>query len=504
LQVEIDQMVDTGTLEAIDARVIPSGATVINSTMVLKKKPDKYKARLCACGNELKGQVAETYSPTIGALTYATVHQIVIIDRMHVRIIDTIGAFLYQDYPQDNNALYVRMPAKVMEACSIPCGTLYRVKKYIYGLPDSGLAYYRAYSQLLTECGYKKSRSDPCLFLKISADLKEKVYVWIHVDDTFCAASNEELLDALEHDIKKKFNVTVNKNVESYLGINFKTLKNGDVKITQPLLLQGLFDEFKDELKSHRAREPLAPQRLEGSKSADSTPMDVSEYLHLEGALIYLTKSRPDIQTAVSFGATHSVNPTRGDFEELIHCLKYLESTREAGLVLKAGEPNRDLILKCHVDASYLTHPDSKSHQGYCLSFGEIGTFYSKSSKQQLVSTSSTQSEIKALQSLVIDIIFVIELCKEIGRPIKLPTIVFEDNAAVIALSKEMTSRAKRCKHFLMTVSWIREQVELGLIQMEKIATEMNHADLLTKVLTGLQFRQHASQILGADVLREN
>ncbi len=290
----------------------------------------------------------------------------------------------------------------------------------------------------------------------------------------------------------------------SYLGINFETLRNGDVKITQPLLLNNLLEEFKDELKAHRAREPLAPQRLEGSKSSDHTPIDVSEYLHLEGALIYLTKSRPDIQTAVSFGATHSVNPTRSDFDELIHCLKYLESTRTAGLILKAGEPNRDLILKCHVDASYLTHADSKSHQGYCLSFGDIGTFYSKSSKQQLVATSSTQSEIKALQSLVIEIIFVIELCNEIGRPIKLPAIIFEDNAAVIALSKEMTSRAKRCKHFLMTVSWIREQVELGLIQMEKIPTELNHVDLLTKVLTGLQFRQHASQILGADIDGEN
>ena len=144
----------------------------------------------------------------------------------------------------------------------------------------------------------------------------------------------------------------------------------------------------------------------------------------MEEALIYLTISRPDIQTAVSFGATHSAKPTRGDFEEL----KYLEATPEEGLVLKAGEPNRELVLKFYVDASYLTHSDSKSHQGYCLSFGEIGTFYSKSSKQQLVSTSSTQSDVRALQSLVVDIIFIVELCKELGRSIKLPVIVFEDN----------------------------------------------------------------------------
>ena len=182
--------------------------------------------------------------------------------------------------------------------------------------------------------------------------------------------------------------------MESYLGI----------KLTQPKLLKSLFEEYTEELKNHRAREPL-----QATHSTNAEP------LNLEGALIYLTKSRPDIHTAVSFGATHSVTPTRGDFEELIHCLKYLEATQEEGLVLKAGEPNRELILRCYVDASYLTHPDSKNHQKYCLSFGDIGTFSSKSSKRQLVSTSSKQSEIRALQSLVVDIIFIVELCKEIS-----------------------------------------------------------------------------------------
>ena len=160
--------------------------------------------------------------------------------------------------------------------------------------------------------------------------------------------------------------------------------------------------------------------------------------------------------------------------------------------ILKAGEPGRDLILKCYVDASYLTHPDSKSHQGYCLSFGDIGTFYSKSSKQQLVSTSSTQSELRALQSLVVDIIFIVELCKELGREIKLPAIVFEDNGAVIALSREMSSRAKRCKYFLMMVNWIREQVE---------PDEENVADMLTKIITARPFRTKAARLLGNEVV---
>ena len=112
------------------------------------------------------------------------------------------------------------------------------------------------------------------------------------------------------------------------------------------------------------------------------------------------------------------------------------------------------------------------------------------------MSTSSTQSEIRALQFLVVDIIFVVELCKELARPIKLPVIVFEDNGAVIALSREMTSRAKRCKHFLMVINWIREQVEAGLIPDED-----NIVDMLTKIITARPFRTKAARLLGDEVV---
>ena len=151
IRIEIDQMMSTGTLEAVQLSQIEPGATIINSTMVLVQKPEKKKARLCACGNELKGKISDLYSPTIGALTYSTVHQLAVIDRMKVRIIDTVGAYLYQTYPTSAPPIYIRMPAKVMTALGVPENTVYRIKKYIYGLPDSGRAYYLAYAKPLFE-----------------------------------------------------------------------------------------------------------------------------------------------------------------------------------------------------------------------------------------------------------------------------------------------------------------------------------------------------------------
>ena len=112
------------------------------------------------------------------------------------------------------------------------------------------------------------------------------------------------------------------------------------------------------------------------------------------------------------------------------------------------------------------------------MSFGTIGTFYSKLSKQSTVATSSTHAELRALYSLVIDIIYVIHLCDELGRPISLPAIILEDNQPAIQLSDCLSSRTKHSKHFLMLVNYIREQVHHGYIKLVKFPTEDNIVDI--------------------------
>jgi len=363
----------------------------------------------------------------------------------------------------------------------------------LYGLPDSGRAYYRQYAAHLEKHGYRRSISDPCLFTKITS--KSRTYVFTHVDDTFVCSSDPSEIVKFQTALREKYEITATDNPTEYLGIKFTQLKNGDLKLTQPKLLDSLFEEYLPEIQLL----PLAsaPQHLPAYQNLDEKPIDQTQYLHLLGALIYITKSRPDIATAVSFASTFAAKPTVGAYHELLFCLKYLYDTKDYGLILKAGEPNRPLKLKCYVDASYLTHHDSKSHTGFCLSLGEIGTFYSKSSKQTLVTTSSTHAEMRALYSLIIEILFVIQLCTELDRPINLPAIVMEDNQPVIDLTADISSRSKKCKHFLMLVNFVKEQIESGLIELQKVPTAFNVSDILTKIVVGNDFRSKALNLLG-------
>ena len=475
---------------------------LINTTMQLKVKMktdtivDKLKARLCACGNEIDAVDTETYSPTVSALTHSLMLQIAVHDRMHLQLIDTKSAYLCQSYPEDATPLYVKIPKRVALALNLDPDETYRVKKYMYGLPDAGRAYYDAYSEHLMSNGFTRSVSDLCLFHKTSAR-GSRVFVWIHVDDTLIAADDLTDIEDFKIMMQKRFEITVNELADQHLGVNIEHREDGSLKLTQVKLLNSILTEFDEAIQAAKGRHlvPFNPNR----PATSDEPFDRLKYLHLLGMLNYLLRSRPDIATAVSYAATKASNPTMDDYRLLIDIVAYLNRTRDIGLIIHPGHPDHPLRLKCYVDASFLSHDDSRGHSGYCITIGNLSSFYSKSSKQQMVATSSTHAEVKALYQLVVDLILIINLCSEINRAIDLPIIIFEDNNPTVQVTTSLSARIKRSKHYLMIINFIRYYVTLGLIEVRKVATEDNLADVLTKPLAWRDFAPKAARLLGMD-----
>ena len=496
----IDGMINTSKTLVPEEIDKSKAYKLIHTTMQLKIKMktdtivDKLKARLCACGNELEDVDNETYSPTVSNLTHSFMLQIAVHDRMHVQLIDTKAAYLCQDYPEDATPLYVKLPKRVSEAINLNPNQTYRVRKYIYGLPDAGRAYYDAFSGHLLENGFTRTVSDLCLFYKVISP-KRRVYVWSHVDDTLIAADLLADIEDFKRVMTKRFEITVNAEADHHLGVNIEKLKDGSLKLKQSKLLKTIFSECSSDIRESSTR-PTVP--LKPSKDPDtSDSYDKKSYLHLLGMLNYLLRSRPDIATALSYAASKASNPTVNDYKSLIDIVQYLWQTKDHGLHIRPGNADEPLQLKCFVDASFLSHADSRGHSGYCIAIGDLSSFYSKSNKQQLVATSSTHAEVKALYQLITDLIFLINLCDEIGRSIELPAIIFEDNNPAVQLSGSLSSRIKRSKHFLMLINFIRHHVMLGLIEVRKVATEENVADVLTKPLSWREFRPKAARLLG-------
>ena len=55
----------------------------------------------------------------------------------------------------------------------------------------------------------------------------------------------------------------------------------------------------------------------------------------------------------------------------------------------------------------------------------------------------------------------------------------------------------------MMLVNFIKEQVLMGLIEVQKIASKENVADMLTKALDWKEFESKAARILGLDHLEQ-
>jgi hypothetical protein len=104
---------------------------------------------------------------------------------------------------------------------------------------------------------------------------------------------------------------------------------------------------------------------------------------------------------------------------------------------------------------------------------------------------------MRALYTLVKYILFIIYICSEVNISLLLPAVIMEDNA-VVTIFNEESAYLKKCKHFIMVVNYVREQLELGLIQALKIKGELNNADLHTKKLRDKSFAVKADNILGS------
>ena len=78
------------------------------------------------------------------------------------------------------------------------------------------------------------------------------------------------------------------------------------------------------------------------------------------------------------------------------------------------------------------------------------------------------------------EVLFLRRLLGDIGYTIESPTVLYEDNKACIAFSKNNTSH-DRSKHIDIRAYALRDAVKNGTVQCVSIDTKHQLADMLTK-----------------------
>jgi hypothetical protein len=173
------------------------------------------------------------------------------------------------------------------------------------------------------------------------------------------------------------------------------------------------------------------------------------------------------------------------DLQKVNRIFKYINATKGEQLKLTCNS----LQLHCYIDASFNVHPkDSKSHSGAIFTLGDKGgPIFVKSSKQKMVSRSSTEAELNAVYDHLPQILWIKQLLHEIfpeRGDVLQPAVLYQDNTSTITLEKRGNFLLGKSKHILLRYNYIYEQIEEGKVKVVHLPTDEMKADPLTKPMT--------------------
>ncbi|GJY59956.1 hypothetical protein Tco_0459848 [Tanacetum coccineum] len=200
----------------------------------------------------------------------------------------------------------------------------------------------------------------------------------------------------------------------------------------------------------------IASTPMETSKSllkdAEAEDVDVHLYRSMIGSLMYLTSSRPDIMFVVCACARFQVTPKVSHLHAVKIIFRYLKGQPKLGLWYPNDSP---FDLEAYTNSDYVgVSLDKKSTIGGCQFLGSRLISW-QCKKQTVVANSTTEVEYVVASSC------------------------YGQNPVFYSKTKHIEIR----HHF------IRDSNEKKLIQMIKIHTDQNVADLLTKAFDVSRFQ---------------
>ena len=172
---------------------------------------------------------------------------------------------------------------------------------------------------------------------------------------------------------------------------------------------------------------------------------------------------------------------------KLRRLLGYLRATPNHGIVLRVGD---SMTVRAFIDASYGVHQGSgKSHTGCAIVLGEAGVLSARSSKQKIVTKSSTEAELVGLSDSAAQAIHLKNFVAEQGYSVG-PVVIYQDNLSCMALMKRGGPGSERSRHINIRHYWGAERVADGDVVIEHLSTELMYANMLTKPVQGAQFER--------------
>ncbi|GJY86882.1 putative reverse transcriptase, RNA-dependent DNA polymerase [Tanacetum coccineum] len=211
-------------------------------------------------------------------------------------------------------------------------------------------------------------------------------------------------------------------------------------------------------------------------KDEEAEAIDVHLYRSMIGSLMYLTSSRPDIMFDVCACARFQVTPKTSHIHAVKRIFRYLKGQPKLGLWYPKDSP---FDLEAFSDSDYAgASLDRKSTTGGCQFLGKRLISW-QCKKQTIVANSTTEAEYVAAANCCGQVLWIQNQMLDYGFNF-MNTKIYIDNESTICIVKNPVFHSKT-KHIEIRHHFIRDSYEKKLIQVIKIHTDHNVADLLTK-----------------------
>jgi hypothetical protein len=504
---EISTLNSLGTWTVVRrADVLAQGRRVLKSTWAFRKKRlpngeiSKYKARFCVRGDmQVEGEdFFESYAPVVQWSSVRLMLIMSIVHGLHTRQVDYVNAFAQADLPED---VFIDMPQGYSNDSAEDC--VLQLNKSLYGLRQAPVKFFELLKGNLKKMGFKQQEGiDPCLF--IHPDMICLTYV----DDCLWFSAKPQQMDDLIEKLGTMMTLTVEGNdVSAFLGIQFKRVGK-TIELTQVGLIDRILKAMG--LENCEVKHTPAENKPLGSDKQGPAFKEDWSYASVVGMFLYLaSNSRPDIAFAVHQAARFTHNPKQSHAVALKRIARYLQGTKSRGLILK---PTGQMKVDCYVDADFAglwgsEDPDdpivAKSRTGYLVLYAGCPLLW-VSKLQTEVSLSTMMSEYVALSTAMRDMIPIKTLVKAVAEAVTgqasvnvdCCSDVFEDNNGALALAT-MPRITPQSKFFAVKYHFFREKVFSGEINVRKVHTMLQLADILTKGLVKDKFVPLRDRLMG-------
>jgi len=370
--------------------------------------------------------------------------------------------------------VYIRPPVgygKVVDSNNV-----FRLKKSLYGLKESPRNWYECFNNFIFKLGFERNKFDYCLYS--TKNNVSRIFIILFVDDLLICGRDVSMIKQIKQKLSERFKMTDLKNVSSYLGIdiNFDSERKL-MTLSQKRYIESLATKYN--IWNSNLFDTPMEMHLKVEK-AEKPDFNV-KFRNLIGALLYVSAgTRPDVTFSVNYLSRFQSAYDHTHFKYALRILKYLFNTRELRLTYRSSHLE---CLDVYVDSDWAGDvEDRRSTTGFVIRmFGNPILW--RTHKQGNVTKSSTHAEYIALSEAVTEVIYLIGVCESLmpSDPIQ-PVRIYEDNLGAICIAK-LGNFTKKSKHIEVHYHFVHEAVERGQVEVIKVKSLDNLADIFTKPL---------------------